>query len=93
MSEDKNVVNSVLAHLYQRIDSPTAVDARLLAVAHKALDQMEPPPAPFDYDVLSMADARKAVESGLIGRNEALVKERAGKNRAKLVTWLEKGDD
>lgn len=88
MTEHKGVVISVLNRLYGRIDGPTAKEARLREIALMALDQLDPPAPPFDYDSLSMADARKAVEGGKIGREEALVKELAGKNRAKLVEWL-----
>lgn len=91
MTEHKSVVISVLNRLYRRIDEPSPADARLRVIALKALDAMEQPGARFEYDVLNAKEAREAVEAGLIAREEALVKELAGKNRAKLVEWLQKG--
>ena len=92
MTEHKQATISVINRLFGRISNPTASDARLRLIALKALDQMEPPAPPFDYDKLNMKEARDAVEAGLISREDALLKEKAGKARAKLVEWLEKGE-
>lgn len=93
MSDDKTAVKSVITRLYQRISYPTAKDARVRDIGLRALEELAPSAPPFDYNSLNINDARKAVEDGLISRDEALVKEKAGKNRAKLVKWLEGEED
>lgn len=92
MSQHKDAATSAINRLFGRIQQPTASDARVRIIALKALDAMEPPAPLFDYDSLNMKEAREAVEQGKLSRAEALLKEKAGKNRATLVKWLEEGE-
>lgn len=92
MSEHKAVVKNVIIKLYQHISNPSAKVARIRDIGLRALDELSPPEAPFDYDALNMKEARQAVEDGKISREEALIKEKAGKQRAQLLKWLEGGE-
>lgn len=92
MSKHKDAAKSVLIRLYQRISNPTAKDAKIRDIGLKALDQLEPDEPPFDYDSLNANQAREAVEQGLITREAAILKEKAGKQRKALLAWLEGGE-
>lgn len=89
MSKHKDAAKSVLIRLYQRISNPTAKDAKIRDIGLKALDQLEPDAPAFDYDSLNANQAREAVEQGLITREAATLKEKAGKQRKALLAWLE----
>lgn len=79
----------MILRLYSRIEGPTAKDAKIRDIGLKALDYLEPPAAAFDYNSLNATQAKEAVEQGRISREEALLKERAGKQRKALLAWLE----
>ena len=89
MTEHKRILTGAIYRLYNRINGPTAIDARTRDIALRALDELEPPEAPFDYNALNANQVREAVEEGKLSKADALLKEKAGKNRKALVAWLE----
>ena len=91
MPSHVDAATSALIRTYQRIQNPTAKDAKIRDIGLKAIDALAAgaTQAKDPYEDYSAKQVQELVLAGELSATDALAKESAGKQRKALTAWLE----